>query len=160
MAYSSTPSPFFPPASLPCQRDGNSENALPAICNHIFTEYISKLAENTKNISTAATDSELMTINMFVEILKYLGLFVVVLASLAFLTLLLCYRRKAEVCTAWEYLASQIILHCRTRLLLLLKSSLFILHKDNKLVPPKREIFGLSFSSALDVFGTFPNIAL
>ena len=94
----STASPFFHPAGLLCQKDENSDDPLPAICTQIFQKLITKLPENIKNISIIVVNNELMGTNMLLEILKYLGLFIGMLASLAFLTLLLCHRsRKVEV---------------------------------------------------------------
>merc|ERR1712106_1071485 len=93
----STAASFFHRAGLLCQKDGNSDDPLPAICNQIFKKIITKLPENIKNISIIVVNNELMGTNMFLEILKYLGLFMGMLASLAFLTLLLCHRsRKVE----------------------------------------------------------------
>jgi len=93
----STASPPFHPASLLCQKDGNSDDPLPAICTQIFQKLITNLPENIKNISIIVVNNELIGTNMLLEILKYLGLFIGMLASLAFLTLLLCHRsRKVE----------------------------------------------------------------
>ena len=98
MVNSTTTSASFHPASLLCQRDGNSSNPLPAICNQIFTKYIKEVPNSIKNISNVVVTNDLMGTAMLLEILKHLGLFIGVLASLALLTLLLCHRpRRTEV---------------------------------------------------------------
>ena len=79
-----------------CKDVVNKNASLPAICHQILSSILEQMPEGKHNVSIPGTGSQILGTTLVLEILKHLGLFVLVLVSLALLTLLLCHRPRTR----------------------------------------------------------------